>query len=176
VGCGVRKSPELRSMKGQIREQNKKLDAPAGTASTELADSLPRARDQPPFTMEPLTNTTASAIMDEWGKYIVKDEDIVRIDKVGVLENIQTNNPAISSVQVDFDHHEYWRNYDDLIEVDWDVAGKSIGASQAIKFLDLRVTLGVIGIGAPIRFKSILWRSVTQQIHTGSENLYSIYV
>jgi hypothetical protein len=63
----------------------------------------------------------------------------VRIDKVGVIKNIQTNNPAITSVQVDFYRHEYWRDSDDLIEVDWDAAGRSIGASQHIKFLYIRV-------------------------------------
>jgi hypothetical protein len=54
-------------------------------------------------------DTTGNAIINEWGEYIVKSEDIIRlevddalaiIDVDHVLDSIQQNNPAITAVEV----------------------------------------------------------------------------
>lgn len=52
--------------------------------------------------MEPeqSSNAAGDVITDEWGKYIVKEEGIKYIDRDGVLENIQQNNPAITAVML----------------------------------------------------------------------------
>lgn len=110
-----------RKMKGRKKEVSKERD---------VKQRLP-ARS----TMEPSTNTTASAIIDEWGKYIVKDGDILRINKAGVLESIQKNNPAITAVKVKVDDDNDSDDDDlievDRIEVDWDAAGKSTYREQS---------------------------------------------
>jgi hypothetical protein len=41
-----------------------------------------------------------NAIIDEWGEYIVKSEDIIRIAGDEVLDGIQQNNPPIKAVEV----------------------------------------------------------------------------
>jgi hypothetical protein len=58
------------------------------------------------------SSNTADDKIDEWGKYIVKSEDVMRIgsedsddeldgeDSAGVLDCIKQNNPAITAVHV----------------------------------------------------------------------------
>jgi hypothetical protein len=80
--------------------------------------------------MEPSFNSRRDVTTDDWGKYIVKWDDIIRIERDGVLENIKHQNPAIKAVDVDW-------NTDDLI--DWATAGKSIGTSNHISYLAVHI-------------------------------------
>eukprot|EP00956_Cyclotella_meneghiniana_P023076 scaffold44423_cov48-Cyclotella_meneghiniana.AAC.2 len=59
------------------------------------------------------------------------------IDRPGVIEAIQNNNPAITSVRIDIDfpHEESERRT--MGEVDWEVVGQCLAISQHVKCLHL---------------------------------------
>eukprot|EP00956_Cyclotella_meneghiniana_P021383 scaffold38911_cov36-Cyclotella_meneghiniana.AAC.1 len=69
--------------------------------------------------------------LDEWGDYIQRKEDVIRIKDDGVLEAIQNNNPAITAVSVHVDEED-----DDDIS-DWGAVGRHLGNTTHVKHLYL---------------------------------------
>jgi hypothetical protein len=94
--------------------------------------------------MKPSLNTAGNVIIDEWGKCVVKEEDTMCLDADGVLDSIQQNNPAITAV-----HIFLYKEEDSLLEsdyaheynvnIDWAIAGRSIGSNEHITFLKLEI-------------------------------------
>eukprot|EP00956_Cyclotella_meneghiniana_P004581 scaffold5639_cov70-Cyclotella_meneghiniana.AAC.3 len=66
--------------------------------------------------------------LDEWGKYIKKSEDVIRIDDDGVLEAIRNNNPAITAVEVH-------AGGDDGEISNWGAVGRYLRQSKHVKHL-----------------------------------------
>lgn len=56
-----------------------------------------------PAAMESESNIAVNGTIDEWGNYIMKRGDEICIERDGVIENIQQNNPAITAVLVTAD-------------------------------------------------------------------------
>eukprot|EP00956_Cyclotella_meneghiniana_P009933 scaffold13742_cov19-Cyclotella_meneghiniana.AAC.1 len=68
--------------------------------------------------------------LDEWGKYIKKREDVMKIDKDGVLEAIRDHNPTITAVNVNVDEDDGGVN-------DWGAAGRYLGNSKHVQHLEM---------------------------------------
>ena len=85
-----------------------------------------------PAAMEPESNIAVNGTIDEWGNYIMKRGDEICIERDGVIENIQQNNPAITAVLVTADQET-------IGLVDWAAVGKSIGGSRHITSLDFHL-------------------------------------
>eukprot|EP00956_Cyclotella_meneghiniana_P021384 scaffold38912_cov84-Cyclotella_meneghiniana.AAC.1 len=69
--------------------------------------------------------------LDEWGEYIQRKEDVIRINDGGVMEAIQNNNPTITAVSVHVDEED-----EDEIS-DWGAVGRHLGNSTHVKHLTL---------------------------------------
>eukprot|EP00956_Cyclotella_meneghiniana_P026792 scaffold58728_cov20-Cyclotella_meneghiniana.AAC.1 len=54
-------------------------------------------------TMNDPVPSSEDSRLDEWGNYIKKREDVIRIEDDGVLEAIHNNNPAVTAVMVQAD-------------------------------------------------------------------------
>jgi hypothetical protein len=96
--------------------------------------------------MDPLSSSAAcDAIMDEWGKCIIKEEDTMSISTDGVLDGIRQNNPAITAVEVDcVDYYD--------ANIDWAAAGNGIGSNRYLRFLCVRAD-GLMDLQLTPKFK-----------------------
>lgn len=78
--------------------------------------------------------------MNEWGEHTIDAEKIICIRNDGVIEAIQNNNPAITSIIVEaFDDDSEDEEEGEFFRVDWAAAGACLGYSETVKYLELKV-------------------------------------